>query len=110
MGKHDESFHIEGIRENITAIKNYLPDTKEAFLEDDKTQDAVLMRLIALSEEISHLGEDFERKHPGLDWYKIRGLRNRIAHGYFEIDPEIVWDTVAGKSLDELSELVKNVG
>jgi uncharacterized protein with HEPN domain len=50
MAKHDESFHLEGIRENISAIKSYLPKTKEAFLKDIKTQDAVLMRLIALAE------------------------------------------------------------
>ena len=80
--------------------------TKAAFLKDEKTQDAVLMRLLALGEEISHLSDDFQEKHPELDWFKIIGLRNRIAHGYFEIDVEVVWETVAGNYLDELMKSV----
>lgn len=60
------------------------------------------MRLLALGEEISHLSDDFQEKHPELDWFKIVGLRNRIAHGYFEIDAEVIWDTVTSSSLDDL--------
>jgi uncharacterized protein with HEPN domain len=104
MTKHDEAFYLEGIKEHSAAIKNYLPKTKAAFLKDEKTQDAVLMRLLALGEEISHLSDDFQEKHPELDWFKIVGLRNRIAHGYFEIDAEVVWETVTGNSLDELTK------
>ena len=104
MTKNDETFYLEGIKEHIAAIKNYLPKTKAAFLEDEKTQDAVLMRLLALGEEISHLSDVFQEKHPELDWFKIVGLRNQIAHGYFEVDPEIIWDTVSGSSLDDLTK------
>jgi uncharacterized protein with HEPN domain len=106
MTKHDDLFYLEGIKEHVDAIRSYLPKTKEAFLEDEKTQDAVLMRLLALGEEISRLSDAFEKKHSELDWYKIVGLRNRIAHGYFENDAEIIWDTVAGDSLNELDALV----
>jgi len=41
MTKHDDSFHIEGIKEHVIALRSYLPDSKEAFLADKKTQDAV---------------------------------------------------------------------
>jgi len=107
MTKHDDAFHLESIREHVLAIKDYLPKTREEFLADDKTQDAVLMRLLALGEETARLSKDFQDKHEGQDWFKIIGLRNRIAHGYFEIDPEIVWDTVTDKSLDELLKITE---
>jgi uncharacterized protein with HEPN domain len=107
MKKHDDSFYIEGIRDHLVALRSYLPDTKAAFLADEKTQDAVLMRLLALGEEVAHLSDGFQKQHAELDWYKIIGLRNRIAHGYFEVDPEIIWDTVAGGSLEELDGLTQ---
>ncbi len=63
------------------------------------------MRLMALGEEISHLSTEFTEKHSNLHWYKIVGLRNRIAHGYFEVDPEVIWDTLTDGSIDELERL-----
>lgn len=109
MTKHDDAFYLEGIKEHLKAIKDYLPASMEAFLADDKTQDAVLMRLMAMGEEIAHLSPGFSDKHPSLHWYKIVGLRNRIAHGYFEIDPEVIWDTLSGGSLDELDQLIREI-
>ncbi len=82
MTKHDNKFYLEGIKEHAEAIKGYLPESKEAFLADVRTQDAVLMRLMALGEEIAHLSPGFSEKHSDVHWYKIVGLRNRIAHGY----------------------------
>jgi uncharacterized protein with HEPN domain len=73
----------------------------------EKTQDAVLMRLLALGEEIAHLSDEFSEKHPELHWYKIIGLRNRIAHGYFEVDKDVIWDTLTDGSLDEFSTIVE---
>ena len=105
MTKHDDSFYLEGIAEHILAIRSYLPESKQAFMDDSLIQDAVLMRVMALGEEISHLSEDFMSKYPGQNWHKIVGLRNRIAHGYFEVDQEVIWDTLTGGSLDELDDL-----
>lgn len=34
------------------------------------------------------------QRNPAVPWRNMRGMRNRIAHGYFEIDLEVVWDTV----------------
>lgn len=109
MTKHDDSFHLEGIKEHVIALKTYLPDSKEAFLADEKTQDAVLMRLLALGEEIAHLSDSFSAQYPELHWYKIIGLRNRIAHGYFEVDQDVIWNVLTDGSLDELAALVDKV-
>jgi len=109
MTKHDDKFYLEGVKEHLVAIKSYLPASKEAFLVDEKTQDAILMRLMALGEEIAHLSPKFSESHPDLHWYKIVGLRNRIAHGYFEVDPELIWDTLTGDSLEELDQLIREL-
>lgn len=36
---------------------------------------------------------DFVAAHPEIPWFAMRGLRNRIAHGYLQVDMEIVWQT-----------------
>ncbi|WP_363923844.1 HepT-like ribonuclease domain-containing protein [Thiobacillus sp. 65-1402] len=36
----------------------------------------------------------FADRHPDVPWRSMRGMRNRIAHGYFEINLDVVWDTV----------------
>lgn len=95
MSKHDDLFNIEGIKEHILAIRSYLPADKAAYLADTKAQDAILMRLLELGEEISKLSENFKREHPALPWYKIAGLRNRLAHDYFVVDKDVIWDVVA---------------
>lgn len=37
---------------------------------------------------------DFAEQHPTVPWRSMRGMRNRIAHGYFEINLDTVWETV----------------
>jgi uncharacterized protein with HEPN domain len=71
--------------------------TRETFLKDLVKQRAVGMNLLMVGEVATRILEqypEFVEQHPELPWRQIRGLRNRIAHGYFDIDLNIVWDTV----------------
>lgn len=71
--------------------------SKEGFLADRRTQNAVVMSLIVLGEASTKVMEhhaDFVVRHASVPWRQMRGMRNRIAHGYFEVDFEMVWDTV----------------
>lgn len=109
MSEHDDLFYLEGMAEHIQAIKNYLPADKAQFVTDPKSIDAVLMRLLALGEEISRLSDDFKQKYPELPWYKIIGLRNRLAHDYFVVDSEVVWEIVHGGPLEELNRAIERM-
>lgn len=76
----------------------------EDFLDDKRTQQAVLMNLIIVGEAASRLMSaeaEFVTAHPDVPWTGMKGMRNRVAHGYFEINLQMVWDTV----LDELPKL-----
>lgn len=45
--------------------------------------------------KINRIDENFLNKNaPSIPWNKVMGMRNHIAHGYFNIDADIVWDTV----------------
>ncbi len=70
---------------------------KSAFLADTRTQRAVVMNLIIIGEAATKLMErhaEFVEQRPQVPWRSMRGMRNRVAHGYFDINFEIVWDTV----------------
>ena len=78
--------------------------SKADFLEDKRTQQAVIMSLIILGEAATKVMDgyrDFAASHAEIPWRSMRGMRNRIAHGYFEINLELVWDTVQ-QALPEL--------
>lgn len=70
---------------------------KQDFLEDKKTQQAVVMSLMILGESATKVMDQhpsFVEANAQIPWRSMRGMRNRIAHGYFEIDLDVVWDTV----------------
>jgi uncharacterized protein with HEPN domain len=71
--------------------------SKEDFLEDKRTQQAVIMSLVIIGEAATRVIEGhaaFADAHPEIPWRSMRGMRNRIAHGYFAINLDVVWDTV----------------
>ena len=70
---------------------------KEDFLEDKRTQQAVIMSLMIIGEAVTKAMDrysEFTQVHPQVPWCSMRGMRNRIAHGYFDINLDVVWETV----------------
>lgn len=82
--------------------------TKVDFLADKRTQQAVIMPLVILGEVATKIMDrhpKFAAQNPTLPWRNIRGMRNRIAHGYFDINLDVVWDTVQTALPNLLHEL-----
>lgn len=81
---------------------------KEEFLADKRTQQAVIMSLIIVGEAATKVMDRhsaFASDHAQVPWRSMRGMRNRIAHGYFDINLDVVWDTVQSA----LPELLKQL-
>lgn len=81
------------------------------FLSDIRTQQAVIMNLVIIGEiatKIIREHPEFIAQYPEIPWSSMKGMRNRIAHGYFEIDLDIVWDTVT-TALPDLELVLTNV-
>jgi len=67
------------------------------FIADKRTQQAVILNLVIIGEAATKLLKDYGKfldQHPDVPWRSMKGMRNRIAHGYFDIDLEVVWETV----------------
>ena len=81
---------------------------KDEFLKDKRTQQAVIMSLIVIGEAATKVMDsypDFTKQHQEVPWRSIRGMRTRIAHGYFDINLDVVWDTVQKALPDLLTQL-----
>lgn len=82
--------------------------SKAEFLSDKRTQQAVIMSLIVIGEAATKVMDEHEvfcEAHPEVPWRAMRGMRNRIAHGYFDINLELVWETMQTALPDLLAHL-----
>jgi|LFRM01.1.fsa_nt_gb uncharacterized protein with HEPN domain len=93
--RKDRKLLIEDILECIKKIERYVDGMDFAlFKEDEKTIDAVIKNLETIGEAAQHIPDDIKARHKQVPWRGIIGLRNRIVHGYFNIDLEIIWGIV----------------
>jgi uncharacterized protein with HEPN domain len=67
---------------------------RESFLEDLKTQAAVLHEIMIIGEGVKRLSEGLRSAYPSIPWRLIAGMRHRLIHQYDTVDLEEVWKTV----------------
>jgi len=94
-------FDLLALLESIDKIKLYSQDFKDAdeFYHDQKSFDATMMQFIVIGEIISRLDEGFKSDNAIIPWQKIKDFRNIIAHDYFGIDADEIWDIILHKLL-----------
>ena len=68
---------------------------KPAFLNDLKTQSAILHQLLVLGEAVKRLSEGFRTSYPAIPWRMIAGMRDQLIHAYDAVDLDEVWKTVS---------------
>ena len=67
---------------------------RAAFVASAMTYDATLRNLELIGEAANHVPEAVRDAHPEIPWRAIIGARNRLAHGYLEIDDHVLWSMV----------------
>jgi uncharacterized protein with HEPN domain len=78
---------------------------KAAFLQDFKTQSAVLHQLMVMGEAVKRLSLDFRARHSEIPWSLIAGMRDKLVHGYDIVDLDEVWRTAIVDVPDLLTSL-----
>jgi len=90
--------YLEHMLEAIKLARSYVEGlSKSDFLADKRTQQAVILNIVVIGEAATQLVDEhseFAAQHPEVPWQKMRGMRNRMAYGYFDTNLDIVWDTV----------------
>lgn len=89
--------YLDHIRKAATGALQYVDGMElSEFLKDSFVQDAVTMKFIVIGEASAKIVNgypDFVELYPEVPWHQMRGMRNRMAHGYFDIDYVTVWNT-----------------
>ena len=94
----DYRLYLDDILEAIDRICEYVQGMDEdAFGSDKKTQDAVIRNLEVIGEASRNLSDDLRAWANHIEWSKIIGFRNILAHEYFGVSIPIVWDIVQSK-------------
>jgi uncharacterized protein with HEPN domain len=106
MSERQPKLFLEDILNSAEKIIIYTQSlTYDEFTEDSKTIDAVIRNFEIIGEAANRLPDELKDSNTEIDWHKIRGLRNRIVHGYFGISYKIIWDIIK----DYLSELIAQI-
>ena len=112
MSKRQPKLLLEDILDSAEKIIFYTQSlTYPEFIADSKTIDAVIRNFEIIGEAANRLPEELKDENTGIDWHKMRGLRNRIVHGYFGINYSIIWsikeDYLAGL-IEQIRGLLNN--
>ncbi len=108
LNKNKES--LLDILESIEKIESFIKDFKShnEFYMDKLHFDAVLMNFVNIGEAVVRLTKEFTDKYIEVEWIKIKGLRNIVAHDYFGVDPEEIWQIIKTK-IPDLKNKVNNI-
>jgi len=87
---------IEDMLERISTIQEYVHGLGRAdFAASSMVVGAVLHNLTIIGEAASHVPADIVAQHPDIRLRPIRAMRNVLAHRYFGVDLDLVWERVA---------------
>ncbi|BAW96758.1 hypothetical protein NIES970_16970 [[Synechococcus] sp. NIES-970] len=90
--------YLNDILTSIEKIQSYAKNlTYEELCEDSQTIDAIAHNLQIIGEATKQIPNSLREQYPQIEWKKIAGLRDIIAHTYFRINTKIVWSIVQTK-------------
>jgi len=102
----DYTLYLEDIHTACEKIQRYTKNlSKSEFIANELHYDAVIRNLEIIGEAAKKIPENVQLTFQDIEWRKMAGLRDIIAHAYFGLDDDIVWDIVTTK----IPDLYKNI-
>ena len=93
--KRDYKLFIKDIVDAIESIEEFVAGMNfEEFKNDDKTVSAVVRKLEIIGEATKNIPDEIKEKYPMLPWKEMAKIRDKLIHGYFVVDFEIVWKVI----------------
>ena len=95
MSERPQLLYCQDILESGAAIQSYVKGiTCDAFVQDRMRYSAVIREFEIIGEAVGKLSEELKRQYPEIPWQDVKDFRNLLAHEYFGVDLEIVWNTI----------------
>lgn len=106
MSKRDWKVLFEDIVESIKKIEEYTTGLSyDDFEGNTLITDAVVRNIEIIGEASKNIPTEIQQSFTNVPWQKLRGIRNRIVHDYFDVDRTIIWHILT----NELSPLKKTL-
>ena len=101
------SSYLRHIHDEATFLTDHIATCSvDQFMRDPVLQRAAVRSIEIIGEAVKNLPDDLLAKYPEVEWRKMAATRNRLIHGYFSVDFELVWNIVVAK-IPELKRQVK---
>ena len=91
MSRHDP-------RVILRQIEDFAQQAARLGLEGSRAQLDAERAIELIGEAATRLPVALRERHPQIPWREIIGMRNRLIHGYEDVDREIVWDVLANRA------------
>ncbi len=91
----DARIYLLHIRDALESIQQYAAQGEQHFLEDERTQDAILYKLAIIGEVVKRLPAPLRETYPEVPWKAIAGLRDIVIHEYDLTAIPRIWNVVA---------------
>ncbi|MBU4481604.1 DUF86 domain-containing protein [Patescibacteria group bacterium] len=87
--------YIEDIVEAMEKVMKFTKDMGyDDFVGDDKTISAVIRKLEIIGEAVKKIPSKVKKNYTQIPWKDMAGMRDKLIHEYFGVDPKRVWNTV----------------
>jgi uncharacterized protein with HEPN domain len=83
---------LDDILESAELVAEQVRRGREHFLASRSTRAAVERFIEIIGEAAGRMSPELRAAHPEIPWAEIVGMRNRLVHAYFDVDPDILWD------------------
>jgi len=109
---HNKDYYIFlSMLETIDKILRYTANYSNAddFYNSERDYDATMMNFVVIGETIDKLTDEIKDTNPQIEWNKIYGLRNIIAHNYFGVNVDTIWQIIQKfipKLKDDINKLI----
>lgn len=105
----DCKLFVKDISEAINDIDIFVGDIDyDEFLKDKKTQKAVVWQIHIIGEATKNIPNSIREKYREVPWKYMARIRDKIAHFYFGIDYEIVWNVIKEK-LPKIKPVIEKI-
>jgi uncharacterized protein with HEPN domain len=104
----DDRVYLNHILSATQRVSQYTAAGRGTFLAEPMRQDAVVRNLEIIGEAVKHLSDELKAKHPGLEWRRVAGMRDKMIHEYFGVNMQLVWEA-AEKDLPQLESILRSI-
>ena len=95
MSRHDPTVSLRQMRDHAHEVAELVRGRTRGDLDSDRLLALAVVRLLEIiGEAAARVPAEERARRPGIPWASIVGLRNRLVHGYDDVDHDIVWEIV----------------